>query len=103
MYEGFSVWAFLMGLPLGMAITGIVMYFQLKKAKKERRLDERFVKIRLEARSISWMTTSFAILILWSIVLFIEKPGLAFWVLTTLWIVHMGAYVIGNAIASKRN
>ncbi len=42
MYEGFDIWIFLSGLPLGLAIFGIVYFFVRKKAKKERLYDERY-------------------------------------------------------------
>lgn len=103
MYEGFSIWSLLAGLPLGLFIIGIVFYTSWRRGKKERRFDERYTIIQQEARSISWMTTSFAILIIWVIVQIIEKPGLAFWILTILWVVHMTSYAVGTAIASKRN
>ena len=37
MYEGFDIWAFLVGLPLALVIVAIVLLITRKKAKKERK------------------------------------------------------------------
>ncbi|QTD42843.1 hypothetical protein [Sporosarcina sp. Te-1] len=103
MYEGFDVWAFLSGLPLGLAIAGIILYFSWRKGKKERRYDERYTNVHRQAKSISWGTTSVAILVAWAIVIIVEGPGLAFFILSGLWAIHMISYGVGAAIASKQN
>lgn len=103
MYEGFSIWSFLSGLPLGLLIAGIIFYFSWRKGKKERRYDERYTRIHEQARSISWIVTYFTILILWAFVLIMEKPGLAFFVLTGLYVIQMVSYVIGSIIATRKN
>jgi len=103
MYEGFHILSFLLGLPLGLVITGFILYFSWKKGKKERRFDERYVKIHQQARSISWLVTTITILIAWTIVIIIEKPGLAFFMITAIWVVHMFSYLIGAIIATSKN
>lgn len=102
MYEGFDVMAFLLGLPLGMLIMGILAYFMIRKGKRERRYDERYKKIHHGARSISWYTTSTFILISWTFVIMYERPSLAFFVLTAIWIVQMTSYGIGAYIMNQK-
>lgn len=103
MYEGFDIWAFLSGLPLGLAIAGIIFYFSRRKGKKERRFDERYTNIHRQARSISWGATTVAILIAWAVVMVVEGPKLAFFILAAIWVIHMISYGIGAAIANKQN
>lgn len=103
MYEGFDIGAFLMGLPFGIAIGGVILFFSWRKGKKERRFDERYTIIRQSARSFSWIVTTFAILIGWAVVIILEGPSPAFFILMGIWVVHMLSYIIGAAIASKRN
>jgi len=103
MYEGFDIWAFMAGLPLGLVIAGIVYYFVWRKGKKERLFDERYKNIHRHAKSISWMVTSVAILIAWTIVMIVEGAKLAFFIMTALWTIHMLSWAIGAAIASKNH
>lgn len=101
MHEGFDIWAFMAGLPLGLVIAGIAYYFVRKKGKRERLFDERYKNIHRHARSISWMVMTVAILIAWSIVMIVEGAKLAFFIMTALWVIHMLSWAIGAAIASK--
>ncbi|MCG7345588.1 hypothetical protein MHZ92_15755 [Sporosarcina sp. ACRSL] len=101
MYEGFNIWTFMAGLPLGLAIAGVVYFFVHRKAKKERIYDERYTAIHRHARSISWMVMTVAILVAWAIVIIIEGPKLAFFIMTALWVIHMLSWAIGTAIANK--
>src|SRR5699024_10694485 len=103
MYEGFDMLAFLLGLPLGMLLMGIIGFFSIRKGKKERRYDERYTKIQNGARSIGWFASYFFILICWTFVILYEKPGLAFFVLTAIWIVHLTSYGIGAFILNRKN
>ena len=103
MYEGFSIWTFLAGLPLGLLIASIILFISWKKGKKRRLFDERYRRIHQHARSISWGVTTAVILIAWTIVIIVEGPGLAFFVLTGIWVAHMSSYAIGAAIASRKN
>ncbi len=103
MYEGFDIWIFLAGLPLGLAITAIVLFISWRKGKKARRFDERYTTIHQQARSISWSVTTAAILIAWAIVIIVEGPHLAFFILSGIWGIHMLSYAIGAAIASSKN
>lgn len=102
MYEGFDLMAFLIGLPLGMLIMGVIGFFSIRKGKKERRYDERYTKIQNGARSIGWFASYFFILISWTFVILYEKPGLAFFVLTAIWIVHIVSYGVGVAIYQRK-
>lgn len=103
MYEGFDLFTFFLGLPLGLVIAGIVLYLSYKKGRKERRFDERYTTIHQYARSISWIVTTFTILIVWAIVIIFEGPGLAFFLMSGMWTVHMVSYGIAGAIANKKN
>ncbi|WP_252504104.1 hypothetical protein [Sporosarcina sp. Marseille-Q4943] len=103
MYEGFDIWAFLAGLPLGLVIWGIVHYFTWKKGKKERLFDERYKNLHRHARSISWKVMTVAILIAWFIVMIVEGAKLAFFILTALWFIHMLSWVVGAAIVNKHH
>ncbi|MET3576571.1 hypothetical protein ACFFIY_00450 [Bhargavaea ullalensis] len=103
MYEGFEMSSFLAGLPLGIVITLIVFYFSWRKGKKERRFDERYKKIHESARSFSWAVTTFVLLIAWALVLFMEPPGTAFFVLMAVYMLHMISYGVGAGIAARRN
>lgn len=102
MYEEFNIWGFL-GLPLGLAITAVILFFSWKKGMKERRFDERYTRIHQHARSISWGATTVAILVGWMIIIIVEGPQLAFFILTGIWIVHGLSYIIGTVVASKKN
>lgn len=102
MYEGFNIWG-LLGLPLGIAISAVVLYFSWRKGKKERRFDERYTTVHQQAKSISWGATTITIFVVWMIVIVVEGPGLTFFLLTGLWVVHMLSYIIGATVASKNN
>ena len=103
MYEGFNIWTFLAGLPLGLAVAGIVLFISWRRGKKERRFDERYTRIHQNARSISWGVTTVTLLIAWTIVTLVEGPSLAFFVLSGVWVTHMLSYAIGAVFASTKN
>ena len=103
MYEGFDFWTFMTGLPLGLTVWAIVYYFVRKKGKRERLFDERYKNIHRHARAFSWMVMTFAILIAWIIVMIVEGPKLAFFIMSALWAIHMMSWAIGAAIASKNH
>lgn len=103
MYENFDWLAFLLGLPLALLIAAIVLPLQRRALKKQRALDERYVTIHTQGRSFAWVVTAVAIALAWLVVLLIEPIGTAFFVLTFLWVVHFTSWLIGAAIASKRN
>ena len=103
MYEGFHMGEFLAGLPLGFTVAAVILFFSWRKGKKERRFDERHTVIHQFARSFSWRVTTIAILGGWMIVIIVEGPSLAFFILMGIWVVHMASYAIGTAVASKRN
>lgn len=103
MHEGFDIWAFLIGLPLGLLITGIVFYFNWRRGKKERRFDERYKRIQDQARSISLIVTAIAIVIAWLVIMIFEGIGLPFFLMTGIYVVMMISYGIGAAISSSRN
>lgn len=103
MYEGFDIWAFLAGLPLGLVIWGIVYYFVRRKGKKERLFDERYTNLHRHARSISWKIMTVAILLAWVIVMIVEGAKLAFFILTGLWVIHMLSWMVGAAIVNKHH
>ncbi|WP_301107345.1 hypothetical protein [Sporosarcina sp.] len=103
MYEGFNIGSFLLGLPLGLAITGMVLFISWRMGKKQRRYDERYQTIHRQARSYSWMATTAAVLIGWMVAILLEGPGIAFFILTAIWVVHMLSYIIGAAVASQKN
>ena len=58
MYEEFDLFTFLIGLPLGIIITGIVFMINRKIGKKKRWFDERYNRIHGRARSYSWVATN---------------------------------------------
>ncbi|WP_313893091.1 hypothetical protein [Psychrobacillus sp.] len=101
MFENFDLVAFLVGLPLAIVIMGIVFFINRKIGKKKRLFDERYTKINEKARSISWVTTTIVILIVWMIIIFVEGPSLSFFLITAVWVIHMFSYLIGSIIASK--
>jgi len=103
MYEDFNIWTFLAGLPLGLLVAGGVWLLTRRKMKKERAFDERYWSIQKEARSFSWMATTAAILAAWMIVLIVQGPKLAFFLLTGVWVVHMLSYMIGAVSSASRN
>lgn len=103
MHEGFDIWTFLMGLPLGLLITGIVWYFNWKRGKKERRFDERYKRIQDQARSISLIVTAIAIVIAWIVIMIFEGASLSFFLIMGIWIVMNISYLIGAAFSSSRN
>ena len=103
MYESFEMSSFLAGLPLGMAVAGIVCFLVWRKGRKERRFDERYKKIHESARSFSWAVTTIVILVAWGIVMFMEPPGTAFFVLMAVYLLHMLSYLIGAVVAARKN
>lgn len=103
MYEGFDLLSFLIGLPLAVVIMFIVYLIMSRIGKKRRWFDERYIRIHEKARSVSWTVTTITILIVWMIIIFMEKPGLAFFMMTAIWVIHMLSYGIGSLIASKSN
>lgn len=103
MYEGFHIGSFLLGLPLGLAVTGVILLFSRRTGKKERRFDERYTTIHRNARSISWGVMTAVILIAWIIVMFIERPSLAFFIITAIWVAHMLSYGVAAFIEDNKN
>ncbi|WP_108306180.1 hypothetical protein [Metalysinibacillus jejuensis] len=103
MYENFDWLAFLLGLPLALLLMVFIYPLQRRALKKQRALDERYVTIHTQGRSFAWVVTAVAIALAWLVVLLIEPIGTAFFVLTFLWVVHFTSWLIGAAIASKRN
>lgn len=103
MHEGFHIWSFALGLPLGLVIGGVIWYFTWRTGKKQRRYDERYTAVQRQAKSYSWYVTGAAILAGWTIIIIVEKPGLAFFMFTALWIIHIVSYGIGAAVAERKN
>ncbi|WP_391203754.1 hypothetical protein [Psychrobacillus sp. L4] len=103
MYEEFDLFSFLIGLPLAIIIMIIVFSINRRIGKKKRWFDERYTKINEKARSISWRYTTFAILIAWMIIIVMEGPGLSFFIMTGIWLIHMISYSIGAIIANQDN
>ena len=103
MYENFDLLSFLLGLPLAILIMAIVFLVMRSVGKKRRWFDERYMKIHEKARSLSWTVTTITILIVWLIVIFMEGPGLAFFLMTAIWVIHMLSYGIGSLIANRTN
>lgn len=103
MWDGFELWTFLAGLPLGLLVASIILYISWRKGKKEKRYDERYQSIHHSAKSLSWGVTTGAILIAWMIILIYEGPSLAFFILTGVWCLHMMSYLIGTLIANRKN
>lgn len=103
MYEGFNLGTFLMGLPLGFIIASIALFFIWRKGKKERQFDERYENIQQHAKSIGWGVTTIALLIGWAIAIIMEGPGLAFFILMGIWLVHMLSYIVGGVVANAKN
>ncbi|MFF2755732.1 hypothetical protein ACFVR1_18725 [Psychrobacillus sp. NPDC058041] len=103
MHEEFDLFSFLIDLPLAIIIMIIVFTINRRIGKKKRWFDERYTKINEKARSISWISTTFAILIAWMIIIAMEGPGLSFFILMGIWLVHMISYTIGAIIANQEN
>jgi len=103
MFEDFDLVSFLFGLPLAVVITVIVFLIMRSIGKQRRWFDERYVRIHEKARSLSWTVTTITILIVWMIIIFMEGPGLAFFLMTAIWVIHMLSYAIGSFIANRSN
>lgn len=103
MYEEFDLLTFIIGLPLAIVLMSIVFLIMWKIGKKKRWFDERYKRVHEKARSYSWLATTVAILIVWMIVILMEGPGLTFFLLTGIWVVHMVSYGIGAIIANQDN
>ena len=103
MFEEFDLLSFLIGLPLAIVIMGIVFMINRKIGKKKRWFDERYRKVHEKARSISWIATTVVLLVVWMIIIIVEGPGLSFFLMTGIWVIHMTSYGIGAFIASKDN
>ena len=103
MFEEFDLLTFLIGLPLAIVIMSIVFIIKRKIGKKKRWFDERYNRIHEKARSYSWLATTVTILVVWMIIIVVEGPGLSFFLLTGLWLVHMLSYTIGAFIANQDN
>ncbi len=101
MYEGFNWLTFLIGLPLAIVIISIVALVQYRIGKKKRLFDERYQEIQNKARSFSWLVTTISILLVWLVIIFLEGTGLAFFLMTGLWVIHMMSYLVGSIIAQK--
>ncbi|TQR19057.1 DUF3796 domain-containing protein [Psychrobacillus vulpis] len=103
MYEDFDLLSFLVGLPLAIVVMVIVFLIMRRIGKKRRWFDERYIRIHEKARSLSWLVTTITILIVWMIIIVMEGPSFAFFLLTGIWVVHMSSYGIGAIIANKSN
>lgn len=95
--------AFFTGLPLGIAVCLIVLLIAWRVGRKRRWFDERSRKVNEKAMSISWIATTIGILVVWLIIIFIEGPGLAFWLMTSLWVIHIISFGIGSTVANRKN
>ena len=69
---------FLTGLPLGIATTLLLFFIMWRIGKKRHWFDERFKMVHERALSISWRATTVGILVVWTIIILIEGPGLTF-------------------------
>ncbi|QFG00124.1 hypothetical protein PB01_15530 [Psychrobacillus glaciei] len=103
MFEDFDLLTLFLGLPLGIITMMIVFFIMRKFGKKKRWFDERYTKMNEKARSISWIFTTFAILIAWMIITVIEGPGLSFFIMTGIWLIHMVSYSIGAIVSNQGN
>ncbi|MER2262475.1 MAG: DUF3796 domain-containing protein [Psychrobacillus sp.] len=99
----FDWFTFLIGLPTGIAVAGIMYFISRKVGKKKRLFDERYNQVHTTARSNSWKVTTAAILVAWMIIIIVEGPGLSFFIMTGLWIIHIVSYGVGAAVADKNN
>ncbi|WP_298473855.1 hypothetical protein [Psychrobacillus sp. FSL K6-4046] len=99
----FDWFTFLIGLPTAIAIMGITFFVFRRIGKKKRLFDERYNQVHSTARSYSWKVTTAAILVAWMIIIIVEGPGLAFFIMTGLWVVHIVSYGVGAAVADKNN
>ena len=95
--------AFFSGLPLGIIFTLLILLILWRYGKKRRWFDERSKRVHEHAMSISWIATTGGILLIWSIIILYEGPGLAFWLMTALWVIHIGSFGIGTAFANRKN
>lgn len=103
MYNNFDLLSFLLGLPLAIVIIAVVFLIMRRIGKQKRWFDERYVRIHEKARSLSWIVTTITILFVWMIITFMEGPGLAFFLMTAIWVIHMLSYGIGSFIANRSN
>ena len=101
MHEGFDWLSFLIGLPLAIVIITIVALVNQRIGKKKRWFDERYQEIHNKARSFSWIVTTVSMLVVWLVIIFMEGPGLAFFLMTGLWVIHMFSYLLGTIMAQK--
>lgn len=99
----FDWFTFLIGLPTGIAISGIIYLISRKIGQKKRLFDERYIRVHTTARSNSWVVTTASLLVAWMIIIIVEGPGLAFFVMTGLWVIHILSYGIAAAVADKKN
>lgn len=99
----FDWFTFLIGLPAAIVISGIMFFVFRRIGKKKRLFDERYNQVHSTARSYSWKVTTAAILVAWMIIIIVEGPGLAFFVMTGLWVIHIVSYGVGAAVADKNN
>ncbi|MCM3359650.1 MAG: DUF3796 domain-containing protein [Psychrobacillus sp.] len=99
----FDWFTFLIGIPTAIVIMGITFFVFRRIGKKKRLFDERYNQVHSTARSFSWKVTTAAILVAWMIIIIVEGPGLAFFVMTGLWVIHIVSYGVGAAVADKNN
>lgn len=102
MNEQLGYLEFFTGLPLAVGIGLIVLLIVWRVGKRRGWFDERHKRANERAMSISWIATTAGILIIWMIITFIEGPGLAFWLITSLWAIHMVSLGVGSMIANKK-
>lgn len=103
MAEKFDLFSFLIGLPLAIIIWMIIFTINRRIGKKKRWFDERYRRINEKARSLSWISTTVAIILAWMIIIVMEGPGLSFFIMTGIWLIHMISYLIGAIIANQGN
>lgn len=103
MHEGFNLAGFSAGLLVGMVITTIILFINWRKGKKERRYDERYVRVREQAGRLAWSVTVLAIVVACAVLYIFEGKGLAFYLLIVLYVISMMFYLIAVAIADKKN
>lgn len=102
MYEGINNWSFLLGLPVGILVAGIPVYFYWRKGKKERHFDERYNQVHQQARSISWFVMYFLLLITWGVAIIVEGFSLVFFLFAGLWLIHLLSYFLSAFIVAKK-
>lgn len=93
---------FLKGFGVGFIVMIIIQIVYWRRGKKLRRFDERYEKIQLESRSISWGFTLIALIVAIMLLAIIDGWSNGFIALISVYAITIISYFIATIVKKRR-